>query len=76
MKTKLQDLNEYMFECLDRLTNDSMTLDQLEMEIDRANAAAKVAETIIKGGELALRVYACANEAGVKMPVPKLLEGE
>lgn len=44
MKRTLADLNDYMFDELDRLSNEDLTGDALMTEIGRANAMTRVAE--------------------------------
>lgn len=51
----LADLNEYLFNALDAITNDDLTPEQLEREIAKSTAITKVAETVIRNGELALK---------------------
>lgn len=38
MKNTLSDLNNYLFEVLERLTDDDMTEEQMEREIARSKA--------------------------------------
>lgn len=47
MKNSLVDLNEYLFEQLDRLTNDDLTDEELEKEIKRAKTVSQVASNIV-----------------------------
>lgn len=47
MKNSLVDLNEYLFEQLDRLTNDDLTNEELEKEIKRAKTVSQVASNIV-----------------------------
>ena len=54
-KTTLNDLNEYLFQELDRLTNDDLSAEELDKEIKRSDALQKVAKTIIDNGTLALQ---------------------
>lgn len=56
MKYKLNDLNDYLFETMDRLTNDDLTDEELKREISRAEAVKDVASTIIDNGNLALKI--------------------
>ena len=76
MKNKLIDLNNHLFECVERLMTADDDLEKLETEIDRANAVAKVAEVVVKNGELAFKAYVYASEAGMQPEMPKLLVGE
>ena len=50
MKNTLTDLNNYLFEALERLTDDELTEEELKKEITRSEAVTSVAETIIHNG--------------------------
>lgn len=65
MKNTLTDLNNYLFETLERLTDDSLSEEQMKKEIARADAVTSVAETIIHNGELALKAMKHAEEYNV-----------
>lgn len=47
MKNTLTDLNNYLFETLERLLDDDMTEEQMQREIVRSEAVTRVAETVI-----------------------------
>jgi hypothetical protein len=47
MKNSLVDLNEYLFEQLDRLTNDDLTGEELETELKRAKSVSQIASNIV-----------------------------
>lgn len=64
MSGTLNDLNEYLFEQMDRLSNDDLTEEQLEMELKRADAITRTAKTIIDNGDLAFRVKQHMDEYG------------
>lgn len=51
MKNSLQDLNNYLFESLERINDDDLTDEELEKEIKRSEAVTKVANTIINNAE-------------------------
>lgn len=55
MKNTLSDLNNYLFEQLERLSDDDMTEDQLERELRKTDSIVKVSEKIIANGELAFK---------------------
>lgn len=65
MKNTLNDLNNYMFEQIERLQDDSLDEEALEKEIKRSNAVQKVAKTIIENGALALEAKKHLDEYGV-----------
>lgn len=83
MKNTLSDLNNYLFETLERLQDDSLTSEELQREIVRSQAVTSVAETVIHNGELALKTMQHLNEYGygkssnrdaMLAPVPNMLE--
>lgn len=75
----LADLNEYLFSALDAITNDDLSDEQLQREINKAQAVTKVAETVIRNGELALKTMELVNEYGYttenggEVPLPGML---
>ena len=64
-KTTVADLNEYLFEALDRLTDDSLTVDELETEIKRSKAVADLGGKIIEAGTLMLNAKKHMDEYGL-----------
>jgi len=65
MKNTLTDLNNYLFETLERLTDDSLTAEEMEAELRRADAVTSVAETVIHNGELSLKAMKHAEEYNI-----------
>ncbi|MCM1179976.1 MAG: hypothetical protein NC347_06950 [Clostridium sp.] len=63
-KTTLNDLNEYLFQELDRLTNEDLSEEELDKEIKRSEALQKVAKTVIENGTLALQAKKYVDEYG------------
>lgn len=55
MKNTLADLNNYLFESIERLNDDELSSEELDKEIKRSEAVQKVAKTIIDNGSLALQ---------------------
>lgn len=82
MKNTLSDLNDYLFETLERLLDDDLTDEQMRREVARSEAVTAVAETVIHNGELALKTmqhlndmgYGTGKRDGLLAPVPKMLE--
>lgn len=64
MKNTLSDLNNYLFEQLERLQDDTLDEQGLEREIQRSEAVQKVAKTIIENGTLALQAKKHLDEYG------------
>ena len=73
MKNTLADLNNYLFESIERLNDDSLDADELEKEIKRSKAIQDVAKNIIDNGNLALQMKKhmdqYGNGEGVEMPL-------
>lgn len=84
MKNTLSDLNNALFEAIERIQDDDLTDEQLGKEIRRAEAVTKVAEVIVRNGELALKTMQHLNEYGYGRnrrdgdlaPVPAMLEAK
>lgn len=66
MKNTLSDLNNYLFESIERLNDDSLSDEELEKEIKRSEAVQKVAKTIIDNGSLALQAKKHFDEYGTE----------
>ena len=78
MRTTLNDLNEYLFESLERLTNEDLSDEELDKEIKRNEAIQKTAKTIIDNGTLALQAKKHLDEygAGQNVVLPLLNSSE
>ena len=74
MKNDITALNNYLFESIERLQDDSLDPDALSLEIDRADAVAKTATVIIANAELALRAQKHQDEYGGSTIKNPLLE--
>ena len=76
MKNTLSDLNNYLFEQLERLNDDSLSEDELEREMKKTDAVVKVSEKIIKTGELAFRTMQHMDQYGYGSDrvIPAMLE--
>jgi len=79
MKTKLTDLNDMLFEQLERLTNDSLTEAELEQELKRSKAVAEISSKIIANGTLMFNAKRHMDEYGkgdnVGVPVLGIARG-
>lgn len=78
MKNTLTDLNNYLFEAIERLNDDELSEEQLDKEIKRSEAVQKVAKTIIENGALALSAKKHLDEYGqgdaVQLPMLGMTE--
>ena len=74
MKNKLSDLNNHLFEQIERLNDDDLKGDDLTREMSRARAMCMVAGQIISAGRLVLdAVRETDGSPGIKKH-PLLLE--
>lgn len=76
MKNTLSDLNNVLFEQLERLNDDELTGDQLEMQLKKTDQIVKVSEKIIANGELAFKAIQHKDKYyGGGKALPPMLEG-
>ena len=85
-KNKLTDLNDHLFAQLERLSDESLTPDQIEKEAKRGDAIVAVADQIIRNANLQVTVAKLVSEKGsirpllpdtagvAAPPLPKLVE--
>ena len=76
MKNTLGDLNNYLFDQLNAITNKDLEGETLEAEIKRTEAVAKISDQIIKNGELQYKAMKHMDEYGYEREknVPEMLE--
>lgn len=76
MKNTLGDLNNHLFEQLERLNDEELDEDQLDRELKRSEGMTKIAEQIIRNGELAYKTMVHMDEYGYERQkaVPDMLE--
>lgn len=76
VKNKLVDLNDHLFEQLERLNDEDLTGDKLSEEINRSKAITDVASKIIDNGNLVLKAVHEQNEYGSRSKeMPRILIG-
>lgn len=79
MKNTLVDLNNYLFEQLERLNDDTLSQEQLDRELRKTDSIVKVSEKIIQNGELAFKTMQHMDEYGYNLkqrPIPIMLQTE
>ena len=54
MKNKLPDLNNHLFAQLERLSEEGLSAEQVELEVKRTDAMVDVSEQIIRNASLQL----------------------
>ena len=74
MRNKLTDLNNILFEQLERLQDDDISDEDFEKELQRTSAVTKVSKVIIDTAALSLQAFKAVNEIGSdqKVEVPLL----
>lgn len=55
MKNRLIDLNNHLFSQLERLSEESLTVEQIETEVKRTDAIVAVSEQLIRNSDLSLK---------------------
>lgn len=76
MKNKLEDLNNHLFEQLERLNDEDLTGEALEEELKRSRAVASISSQIIENGRLVLDALKHQSEFALSnKEMPKLLGG-
>lgn len=74
MKNKLINLNNHLFEELERLNDENLKGEALQEERERAKSMANIAQTIINNGELALKAQKHFDEYGKANQIPDILQ--
>jgi hypothetical protein len=75
MKNKLVDLNNHMFEQLERLNDDELIDEKLDKEISRSKAMTSVAQTIINNATLMFSAQKFASDNGyAEKDMPDILK--
>ena len=64
MRNKLSDLNNYLFEQLERLNDDDLGEEEFSREIERSKAVTDVANAIINNANVALKGAKFLEEQG------------
>lgn len=78
VKNTLGDLNNHLFEQLERLNDESIKGDKLKEEIERARAVSSIASQIINNGNLVLKAqqfYDGSDRVDLDAKKPRMLEG-
>lgn len=77
MQNKLIDLNNYLFEQLERLNDDNLTMEELDREIKKSKEIVKVSQTIVNNADILLKAKKYFDEMGTSNEkIPLLSLGE
>ena len=67
MRNKLIDLNNNLFEAMERLTEMEVTDENISTEIARSKVLAEIAENIIANGNLYIKAIKLAEDYDLKL---------
>lgn len=70
MKNKLTDLNDHLFAQLERLSDESLSAEEIAKEVTRAQAIVDVADCIVSNAGVQLKAVQLAAEHGGFVKVP------
>ena len=77
MRNKLVDLNNHLFEQLERLNDEELSDEELNKEINRSKAMTNVASKIIDNGNLVVKATKTFdNMYDANNKLPKMLKGD
>lgn len=77
MQNTLGDLNNHLFAQLERLTDEDLTEEQLEKEINRSREVTRLASQIINNGALVLKAAQFNDDRlDSDAHVPRMLTGK
>lgn len=72
MQNKLTNLNDHLFEMIERLNDDDLTNEELEREIKRANAMTSISNQIINNAKVELDATKLVLDYSRNVQEPKL----
>lgn len=75
-KNKLNDLNNHLFEQMERLNDDDLTGEDLNREIKRAKTMSSIASNIVSNAALALEAQQYIDEYSGHVRVPEMIKIE
>jgi hypothetical protein len=68
MKANLGDMNNVLFEQLERLNDDDLTGEELENQLKKSKAIGGIAAIIVQNSTLILKAAKYAEDSGNAMP--------
>jgi len=77
MKNRLIDLNNHLFAQLERLNEEELTAEKVDMEVKRTEAIVTVSEQIIRNADLCLKAAKLVADHGDRFKsVLPMIEGK
>lgn len=70
-KNKLVDLNDHLFEALERLNDDQLTAEQIEVESKRAEAIVGISSQIIQTARITLDAMKLVASGNLDRELPE-----
>ncbi|MEN6306063.1 MAG: hypothetical protein ABFD96_25280 [Armatimonadia bacterium] len=70
MKNKLSDLNDHLFSQIERLSDESLSQEDIEREVKRAEAVVRVADCIVSNANVQLKAAQLHAEHAGRVRVP------
>lgn len=74
MKNTLNDLNNILFEQIERINDDSLQGEELNEQLKKSREINNIAVTLVQSGSLLLRTMQYREEMGEETKSPSLLE--
>jgi hypothetical protein len=72
-KNKLSDLNDHLFMQLERLGDESLTAEQLAVELERSKAISGIAKDVVSNARLVLDAQTRIADIPEKTQLPQML---
>lgn len=75
MKNRLSDLNDHLFAQLERLSEEDLTPERIEVEAQRGAAIVAVADQIIRNASLKIQAAKILSDHGLDPSAHLMLDG-
>ncbi len=76
MKNQLIDLNNHLFAQMERLSDESLSEQEVQLEIGRSKAVAMVSKQIVDNARLALDAQQFSTEYAGRTELPEMIGGK
>jgi hypothetical protein len=74
MKNTLTDLNNHLFAQMERLSEESLSVEQLAFEAERSKSLTIIARTIVDNARLVLDAQTLINDIPERKELPAILK--